>query len=151
MGYELHIVRQTDYDNDEEESNITLDEWLTYAANDEELELTNGFSTNFPIIEPVWQDAPGFCYWQGHSRADADYIPWFDYGYGSISTKNPDKETIEKMINISLVLNAKVRGDHEEFYDATFFTNGGHPVAELFITDIDKKEAKKTKPWWKFW
>ena len=33
-GYKLHIVRQKDYNDDEEESNISIDEWLNYVATD---------------------------------------------------------------------------------------------------------------------
>ncbi len=43
MGYELHIVRQTDYEDGEEESNISLEEWVAYVATDKELKLTNGY------------------------------------------------------------------------------------------------------------
>jgi hypothetical protein len=127
MGYELHIVRQTDYDDGDENSNITLDEWIKYVESDEELNLTNGYSLQVPgSVDFGWQDRPGFCEWVAHPRADADTIPWFDYGFGSISTKYPDKHTIGKMIKIAQVLNAKVRGDDGEYWDETFFTNGGY-------------------------
>jgi hypothetical protein len=32
MGYEVHIIRRDDYENDEEESSITIEEWLKYVA-----------------------------------------------------------------------------------------------------------------------
>ena len=48
MGYELHIVRRLDWEDDEEYSNISLEEWLSYVQSDEELELTNGYKINVP-------------------------------------------------------------------------------------------------------
>lgn len=131
MGYELHIVRQTDYNDEEEQSNITLDEWLNYVATDKELSLTNGYETPFPGKEPSWQESPGFCNWVAHPDKDLTYVPWLDYGCGCISAKYPDSHTIGKMITISLSLNAKVRGDDFEYYDETFFTNGGRPATQL--------------------
>lgn len=153
MGYELNIVRQTDYQDGEEESNISLDEWLNYVSTDKELELTNGFETKIPGIAKTWQESPGFCNWVGHPKSDTDIIPWFDYGFGCITAKNPDCETIEKMIRISIALNAKDRGDDFEYYDETYFTNGGHPILEQQTdTKIDQPlDNNIKKPWWKFW
>ena len=37
MGYELYIVRLDDYTDGDEESKISLDEWLAYVATDKEL------------------------------------------------------------------------------------------------------------------
>jgi hypothetical protein len=130
MGYELHIVRQNDYVDGEEESNISLEEWLNYVATDNELELTNGYGLSIPGTEVPWQERPGFCYWNGHPKSDAGTAPWFDYGYGAISTKYPDEPTIKKMINISIALGAKVRGDDFEYYDESYFTNGGYPITD---------------------
>ena len=48
MGYELHIVRRNDWDDYEENSNISLDEWLAYVQLDNELELTNGYQIKIP-------------------------------------------------------------------------------------------------------
>jgi hypothetical protein len=100
MGYELHIVRQNDYEDGEEESNISLDEWLAYVATDKELELTNGYEMNIPGIETTWQDRPGFCDWLGHPRSNAGTIPWFDFGSGCIITKYPDSDTIKTTLSI---------------------------------------------------
>jgi hypothetical protein len=84
MSYVLHIVRQNDYDNGDEESNISLAEWMAYVATDNELELTNGFETVLPGMKTGWQDKPGFCNWMKHPYREADTIPWFDFTEGSI-------------------------------------------------------------------
>src|SRR5689334_19854392 len=110
MGYELHIFRRVDWDNDEEESNISLQEWLQYVESDKELELTNGYQDIFK----KWQDRPGFCKWIKHSETDKDDAPWFNYCRGHITAKYPDDYTIMKMIQIAVALNAKVQGDDGE-------------------------------------
>ena len=133
MGYELHIIRQNDYDNADERSNISLDEWIKYVEIDDELNLTGGYNLALPGDLGGWQDSPGFCEWVGHPTASADTIPWFDYGSGSISTKYPDKYTIAKMIRIAQSLNAKVIGDDGEYWDETYFTNGG------YATDLEHR------------
>ena len=136
MAYLVHIVRQNDYDNFDEQSNISLEEWLDYIKSDPELEATGGLRFDMPLLlDPtdvpyLENESPGSCEWIGHPRADADTIPWFDFQYGSIVTKYPDKHTIGKMIKIASSLKAKVRGDDQEYYDDTFFTNGGYPVQE---------------------
>ena len=96
MGYELHIVRRSDWDDYEEDSNISFEEWLAYVQSDNELDLTNGYLMNIPGIETSFYDVPGFCEWTGHPTKVSDDKPWFDYRGGSISTKYPDDETIKK-------------------------------------------------------
>lgn len=124
MGYDLNIIRQNDYTNDEEESNISFEEWIEYVASDPELKLTKGYEMVIPGIEKTWQESPGFCEWVGGPKSEDDIIPWFDYGYGCITAKNPNNDTIKKMIEIANVLNAKVRGDSFEYYDESYFTSG---------------------------
>jgi len=51
------------------------------------------------------------------------------------------------MINISMALNAKVRGDDFEYYDETYFTNGGYPITgQQSESPADKQQVKK-KAW----
>jgi len=152
MGYDLHITRRNDWDDYEEESNITLEEWLDYVKSDNELELTNGYQIKISGVENSFHNVPGFCNWTNHSTMVNDDKPWFDYGHGMISTKNPDNETIKKMIYIAEQLNSKVQGDDGEFYDERYFKNNqslsatanGHEISQ------SKSDGYK-KPWWKFW
>lgn len=148
MGYELHIVRQNDWDDYEENSNISLEEWLAYVQTDYELELTNGYQVKIPGSSDLFQNVPGFCNWIGHSTKKNDDNPWFDYGHGMISTKYPDDETIKKMISIADKLNGKVQGDDGEFYNENYINNG----KEHFFENINKqRNLSIKKPWWKFW
>ena len=143
MGYELHIVRDFDWENEENESNISLEEWLAYIQTDQELELADGYQIKLKGTEHI-QNAPGFCNWNGHSTRIDDNKPWFDYGNGMISTKHPDDETIRKMITIAQALNGSVQGDDGEPYDESYFTPGHSQVR------LNTKTPNK-KPWWKFW
>jgi hypothetical protein len=61
MGYEFHIVRRKDWEDFEEDSNISLEEWLAYVQSDNELELTNGYKLEVPGFENSFQSVPGFC------------------------------------------------------------------------------------------
>lgn len=144
MGYDLHIVRRNDWDDYEENSNISLEEWLAYVQSDNELELTNGYQIKIPGVENSFQNVPGFCNWTGHSTKVTDDKPWFGFGHGMISTKYPDDETIKKMMTIADRFNARVQGDDGEFYDETYFLNKTNQFAQDITKLVDKK------PWWKF-
>ena len=149
MGYELHIVRRNDYDNYEEESNISLDEWLRYVESDSELELANGYQIKIPGMQDTFQNVPGFCNWTGHTLKRGDEQRWFDYGFGSISAKYPDDETISKMIKIANTLNGRVEGDDGEIYDESYFQNKN--ILERVESSSVPKLPLNKKPWWKFW
>ena len=143
MGYELHIVRKKNFDDFEEESDIYLDEWLSFVEADPELELTNGYVIKIPGMENEFQNIPGFCIWNAHPTMKGEECPWLDYGFGGISTKHPDDYLIQKMISIAANLKGKVQGDDGELYDESYFLpkeNSTHP----------KSEPPK-KNWWKFW
>jgi hypothetical protein len=136
VAYLVHIVRQKDYNDLQAKSNISLEEWMDYIKSDPELELTGGLILTLPVlldstdISYPEEERAGYCEWIGHPRADADTIPWFDFQYNSIIAKYPDNHTIGKMIKIASALNGKVRGDDGEYYDETFFSNGGYPLQE---------------------
>ncbi|TWI80398.1 hypothetical protein IQ13_3075 [Lacibacter cauensis] len=145
MGYDFHIVRRNDWADYEEDSNISLEEWLAFVQSDNELEFTNGYQIKIPGVENSFQNVPGFCNWTGHSTRVSDDKPWFDYGYGMISTKNPDEETIRKMITIAEKFNGRVQGDDGEFYDESYFQSKTDPFTQ------NTTKLITNKPWWKFW
>ncbi len=136
MGYEVHIVRQLDFDNSEEESNIQIDEWKNLVDGD--LELT-------------WQQYSGVesetdfehCYWLSHPEIDESNRPWFHFYRGSISTKWTDIACLYKLLQMADKLNARLRGDDGEYYDA-------EAIKKMELATVKLKEASK-KPFWKFW
>ncbi|HET6995078.1 MAG TPA: hypothetical protein VFI06_08865 [Chitinophagaceae bacterium] len=145
MGYDLHITRREDW-SDTDVSDISIDEWLIYVKDDNELELTNGYDIKIGS-ETQYQNSPGFCEWTAHpTEQEPNSRPWFSYWKGSIDTKNPDTATIRKMMQIASALNAKVQGDDGEFYTEEY-------LADL-VSDTEQKTLPGThdkKPWWKFW
>ena len=147
MGYELHIVRKNDWNNLDEESNITLNEWLSYTNNDSELEPTN--SGNIKAgEEQFFHNKPGYCEWNAHSiYKETNARPWFAYWKGHISTKNPDNETVLKMLTIAEKLNAKVQGDDGEFYEEDDMLK----IVNSDNSQLPDRTTTKKKAWWKFW
>jgi len=145
MGYELHITRQEDW-ADTETTDISLDEWLAYVSSDIELVLTNGYDIKIGT-ETEFQNRPGYCEWNAHpTEKEPNARPWFSYWKGSIDTKNPDAQTIRKMMQIASALNAKVQGDDGETY------------TEEYLAELESEEKPKAllrqqekKAWWKFW
>ena len=102
MGYELHITR-AEFHADNAGHEITAKEWLRYVQSDPELRL-------------VPKRGKYFVEWSGRSKYPD---PWLDWFRGCISTKNPDKAIVGKMIQIAQKLGARVQGDDGEFYDDT--------------------------------
>jgi len=150
MGYELHIVRQRDYDDEEEESNITMEEWINYVASDKELILTGGYELPGPEGKTTWQKSPGFCEWVGHIREDGS-LAWFDYSHGCISSKFPDDDMIKKMLDIAISLHARVRGDEFEYYDESYFGSQANTTTSQDPIFNKQTTNKERKPWWKIW
>jgi hypothetical protein len=107
MGYDLNIIRKSNWDDDKEPSNITLDEWLSYGRSDAELRVNK-------------KEGEGFFEWIAYPDPDATVLPWFDYYKGYISTKNPNFWIIQKLLTIAGALNAKVLGEEGEEYDQHF-------------------------------
>lgn len=105
MGYDLSIVRQKDWENTQEESNITVEEWLAYVKSDNELSPS---------------DEPNFFDWRAYVHKEENGTPWFQYCKGYITTKNPDLFVIKKMLAIAEFLKGKVQGEEGEFYDESF-------------------------------
>jgi hypothetical protein len=101
MGYDLHVTRAEDW-SDNEGRQITRDEWFALVASDSEL-----------TLDPVHGD--DYALWSGSCRYPD---PWFNWTQGNISTKNPDKQIIAKMIQIAAKFGARVQGDDGEFYDS---------------------------------
>jgi hypothetical protein len=101
MGYDLHITRAEDWAENEGHE-ITLNEWLRYVESD-------------TAIQRDPQNSPADFLFLTHPKGPAP-LWWYR---GEIYTKNPDKPTVQKMIEIAAKLGARVQGDDGEFYDDT--------------------------------
>jgi hypothetical protein len=102
MGYELHITR-AEFWADNDNNQITVDEWLKFVAADPELKLAG-------------YNGPHFALWSGRSKSPE---PWLDWSQGNVYSKNPDKAIVSKMLQIAQALGARVQGDDGEFYEDT--------------------------------
>ncbi len=100
LGYDIYITRAEDWANNES-LQITIDEWLALVQSDAEL-------------IPVTENGQGFVVWRGTTKYPET---WFDWLAGNIVTKNPDRATMHKMLEIASRLGAKIQGDDGELYD----------------------------------
>lgn len=103
MGYDLHITRRDDW-TDQSGPAITEAEWRDLVAADPELSLDTQIHCTMPDGEYV------FAAWNGREGA-------LSYYAGEITSSDPDKLLIAKMVQISQKLGANVRGDDGEVYD----------------------------------
>jgi hypothetical protein len=99
MGYELYITRAEEFDNNAGHE-ITAEQWLSYVASDPELTL-------LPTGKYAVQ-------WSGKSKYPD---PWFTWCLGNISTKNPDRPMVAKMLQMAQHFGARVLGDDLEIYE----------------------------------
>jgi hypothetical protein len=99
MGAELHITRaESWWDNDD--CQITADEWLNYVASDPELEL-----------DP---DGGALCaLWSGPSEYKPRRLDW---SQGNISAKWPVTPLYLKMLTVAAALGAKVLDEDDRIY-----------------------------------
>ena len=96
MGYDYHITRAGNWaENDN--AQITADEWLSLVRDDPELHIAN-------------ENGPYFAEWRDS---------WFDLVDGNVTTKNPDESTLGKMLALANRLRARVQGDDGEIYDGS--------------------------------
>ncbi len=146
MGYDLHITRKEYWSDDEENTNnISLSEWLKYINKDQELELSDAYKVKIPESHIESTVAPGFCNWINHPQ---NIRPWFEYYEGNIITKNPDKDTIRKMLNIANALQAKLQGDDGEVYKISTLNKIIHHDE---FENNNTTDTTSKNPWWKFW
>jgi hypothetical protein len=127
MGYHLHIHRADQWYHGDQ-APITAQEWLAVVAGDPELRLAPA-------------QGPYFALWSGPCRYPGG--TWFDWDEGGIFTKNPDRATLAKMLEIAGRLGARIQGDHGDFYHRA----EDMPSEEEFAA----ARARLRRPWWRFW
>ena len=96
MGYDLHITRATDW-NENLGKEIGAQEWLELVSSDPEL-----------ILDP--DNGPYAVRWDAEA--------WFDWAEGNVFTSDPNSPTVEKMLALAQRLSALVQGDDGEFYES---------------------------------
>ena len=101
MGYDLHITRAEEWSQNNGQE-ITLDEWLAVVRAD-------------PELTPDPENGEGFARWSGPSKYPEPWIAWFR---GNISSKNPDRAILGKLLQLASLFHAKVQGDDGEEYSS---------------------------------
>lgn len=99
MGYDVHLTRK-EFWADDEGPEITLNEWQAYVAGDPEI-----------VSDPENPGPENYVY-----VAHPERWPLWWHRSGEVSTKNPDKLVVAKLVEVARVLNARVLGDDEEIY-----------------------------------
>lgn len=108
MGYDVHITRAVDWANNKGHE-ITCDEWQEHFRAD-------------PELVPDPENGPNSVFWGGHpSKKDA----WLDWSMGNVYTTNPDRQLLEKMLQIAKDLEALVQGDDKVVYESVQDFAGG--------------------------
>jgi len=99
MGVEFYITR-ADFWAENEEAQITPEEWLSLINSDSELtrDVKNG---DYHAL------------WSGASSYDKAWLDWSD---GNIYTKWPDTQLYRKMLDIAECLNARIMDDDGHIY-----------------------------------
>lgn len=98
-GYDVHITRKKFW-ADESGPAISFAEWKSYVRSDREV-VHDDHNTEHDFIV----------------RLPSGAFPiWYNPSLGEIYTKNPTEAAIQKLIDISRKLKAKVQGDDGEFY-----------------------------------
>jgi hypothetical protein len=124
MGWEVHMTRAEHW-SESDQRPITADEWLATVAADPELRIDEA-------------NGPYFAVWSGPcSHPDGG---WFDWTDGCVTTKNPDRAILGKLLLLAAKLGAVVQGDDGEQYSRP--------------EDLPPDEADATprpRSWWRFW
>jgi hypothetical protein len=104
VGYEFYISRGKNWVNNRG-FEISLEEWQAIVDRDPELHWVDLHANLDSALrhDAIWDNprVPG---------------AWLGWSMGNIKTKSYDPELIEKMIEISKKLSAKVQGDDREVY-----------------------------------
>jgi hypothetical protein len=112
VGYDVHITRQEHW-SDGIGPFIAESEWQAYCASDPEMKITGVAEASLPGTGVLRIENPGLTEWR--RRSDGALV-WFNYSNGRVDVKNPDEETIAKMVQIAKALAGKVQGDEGELY-----------------------------------
>lgn len=98
MGYDLHITRK-EFWADEDGPQILFEEWSKLVELDPDLEVDSQNDGSYFVF---------------HHPTENVLFAWCDTG--EITSKNPDKMTVAKLLQIATKLKAQVQGDDGEIY-----------------------------------
>ncbi|MBI5290788.1 MAG: hypothetical protein HY872_02795 [Chloroflexi bacterium] len=129
MGYEVHITRAENWASNQDQE-IATQEWLDVVRGD-------------PELIPAPENGEYFVVWRGTTKYPET---WFDWFGGDITTKNPDKATLRKMLKIATCLRATVQGDEGEIYDEASVNSFDDSYLDSNSSDATTKLAHSQQP-----
>lgn len=133
MGYDLHITKKDNWFDDEPQ--ISPDEWKGIVDSDHSLKLSGKAVASTPDGSIIEYKNNLLAEWSEHPTINP---VWFDFRNGNIVVKNPDGHILSKMLDISKILDAKVRGDEGEVYTLKdthgieIHSNASHSINLIF-------------------
>ena len=146
MGYELHIVRNDEWWDEDTGGGIPFDEWSSLLDADDSMRMDGFAEVSSPDGAKLRIENEGLAVWTGYpANIDGGNQAWFDFREGRIVCKNPDQDILKKMLEIADALNAKIVGDEGEEYNSQ--TDHGVPAR----SSNPKRNGPEAKPWWRFW
>lgn len=145
MSYEIRVFRQSNWEDIDEESNISLEEWINYVRSDKDLALASEYGPFAEKPKGSAEQTPGYTYLISYPHFSIDCRPGLWYKEGAISIENPDDFIITKLISIASSLNARVMGEEGEIYDQSY------QQGSIFTGVQKPRVATSEKKWWKFW
>ncbi|HCS54979.1 hypothetical protein [Rubinisphaera sp.] len=146
MGYELHIVRNEEWWDEETGGGISFAEWSTLVDADVSLRMDSFAEVNLKDDMKLRIESEGLTVWTEYAgNEEGGNQAWFDFHENAIVVKNPDQDILVKMLEIAKALDAKIIGEEGEEYQSP--TDHGVP------TRLSKQEilSNQSKPWWRFW
>jgi hypothetical protein len=130
MGYDVHITRAEHWASNEGRE-IAADEWLRFVQSD-------------PELIPTPEDGEYFVIWRGTTKYPET---WFEWRAGNITTKHPDRATLQKMLQMAAAFEAKVQGDEGEAYDEVTIENLDDSFLDATPSGTQPTQAPRSD-WW---
>ena len=143
MGYDLHIVRNEQWWDEEVGGGIPLAEWSSFVETDDTMRMDNLAEVKLPDGSTLRTESEGLAVWTEYAGNEVDgNQAWFAFRDDAIVVKNPDQDILAKMLEVAASLNAKIVGDDGEEYVSP--SDHGVPTRQMML-------MSERKPWWKFW
>jgi hypothetical protein len=105
MGYDLHITRAPYSWSDNAGHQILEAEWLAVVQADSELRMATPDDDYHMTGMVLWSRK-----FEGYGG------PWFCWDRGNVYSKNPNAAIVAKMVQLAVLLSARVQGDDGEVY-----------------------------------
>lgn len=167
MSFNLYITRipleiqwelEDKYDA---KNNITLDEWISYVNNYEDMRLDGYSVAELGDNTQLVANDPSMAVWLAHPDKELTAWIWLDDS-GMITVKNPDNAMSRQLFVIAEAFNAIVQYEDGETFNKNgyFIDNQGNIISpNACLYDPNKYNSQtsqseipiKADPWWKFW